>query len=152
MLDAGLITALTLAVGTFTQLSTRNLEAGKARALGLGTAAAGLAVAALAASADSVPLAFVAAVPLGTAYGLCLASGLGATEHLAAPHERGAATAAFLALTYIGFAAPWAITTAASRVGAVPALAGASALAGATALATAAAARAVRRTPDRGTR
>ena len=64
---------------------------------------------------DSLPW-LVAAAPLfGAGSGLCLAAGLTLTGRLAAPTRRGALTAVFLALAYVGFAAPYLVTATARR-------------------------------------
>jgi hypothetical protein len=50
----------------------------------------------------------VAAAPLlGAGGGLCLAAGLTLTARLAAPSRLGALTSLFLAIAYLGFAAPF---------------------------------------------
>jgi hypothetical protein len=46
---------------------------------------------------------------LGLAYGLCLASGLRQAEQLAGAHDRGAVVACYFAVSYVGFAAPYAL-------------------------------------------
>jgi len=49
----------------------------------------------------------IAAVLLGSAYGLCLVSGLRQAEQMAGPTERGAVVACYYALAYLGFATPY---------------------------------------------
>jgi hypothetical protein len=69
-------------------------------------------------------------VLLGLAYGLCLVSGLRQAEHLAGAHDRGAVVACYFALSYVGFAAPYAVegmNSAFGRVGAFVTLAAAAA-------------------------
>lgn len=144
---AGLLTALTLGVGTAVQPLVRRLGPARSGVVGLLTAAAGLGTGA---AATAVPaLVIAAAVLLGAAYGLCLTAGLRSTEALAGPTEPGTANAVFLALTYLGFAAPLALT--ATATGPVAALPAAAALAALTAAWIAVAPRHVR-TPTRRTR
>ena len=78
----------------------------------------------------------VAAVPFGMAYGMCLVAGLRETERLAPAHERGASIAIFLALSYLGFGAPYAFDLLEGAVGTRASLIALAALAAATALAT----------------
>jgi MFS family permease len=127
---AGLMTALAFAGGVGVQPLARRLETRRrhtAVVAGLGCAAAGSAVGiAAVASADRV-LAGTGAVLLGLAYGLCLVSGLHQAEHLASAHDRGAVVACYFALTYLGFAVPYAVDgldAAFGQVGAFAALAG----------------------------
>ena len=49
---------------------------------------------------------------LGSGGGLCLAAGLTLTARLAAPTRRGALTALFLAIAYLGFAVPFVMAVA----------------------------------------
>ncbi len=131
VLGTGVLTAVTLGAGTAAQALARRLNPDAAALTGLGCAVAGLAVAAAAATVTG--LVFVAAVALGAAYGLCLNGGLRTTAHLSDPAHRGAATSMFLALTYLGFAAPWLLLTASTTVPPAVALLGAGALAAVTA-------------------
>ena len=102
----GVLAGVTLGAGT--------LVAGLQRPLGRWTAVVGTAVgaagfataAAFATTGDAVWL--VATAPLlGSGGGLCLAAGLTLTGRLAAPTRRGALTALFLAIAYLGFAVPF---------------------------------------------
>jgi predicted MFS family arabinose efflux permease len=108
----GVLAGVTLGAGT--------LVAGLQRRLGPWTAVVGSVLgaagfAAATAFAMTATLAWlVAAAPLlGAGGGLCLAAGLTLTGRLAAPSRRGALTSVFLALAYIGFAAPFLTATAA---------------------------------------
>jgi predicted MFS family arabinose efflux permease len=130
---AGLMTALAFGAGVAVQPLARRLETRRRHAAvagGLGCAAAGAAVSIPAvASADHV-LAGTGAVLLGLAYGLCLVSGLRQAEHLAGAHDRGAVVACYFALSYVGFAAPYAVdglNSLLGRAGTFAALAGAAA-------------------------
>jgi len=105
---AGLMTALSFAVGIAVQPFARRLPDMLAGVVtGLGCAAAGAAVGIAAVAAANRVLAGLAAVLLGLAYGLCLVSGLRQAEHMAGPDERGAVIACYYALAYVGFAVPY---------------------------------------------
>jgi predicted MFS family arabinose efflux permease len=109
---AGLMTALAFGAGIGVQPAARRLAARRPQAglaAGLGCAAAGAAVSAVAVAGPSQPLAGLAAVLLGLAYGLCLVSGLHQAEQLAGPDDRGTVLAAYYVLAYLGFAAPYAV-------------------------------------------
>jgi hypothetical protein len=109
---AGLMTALAFGAGIGVQPAARRLAARRPQAglaAGLGCAAAGAAVGAVAVAGPSQPLAGLAAVLLGLAYGLCLVSGLHQAEQLAGPGDRGTVLAVYYVLAYLGFAAPYAV-------------------------------------------
>jgi hypothetical protein len=109
---AGLMTALAFGAGIGVQPAARRLAAAWPQAglvTGLGCAAAGAAVGAAAVAGPSQPLAGLAAVLLGLAYGLCLVSGLQQAEELAGPADRGTVLAGYYVLAYLGFAAPYAV-------------------------------------------
>jgi hypothetical protein len=102
----GVLAGVTLGAGT--------LVAGLQRRLGrwtavVGTAlgAAGFATAAAFATTGDVVWLVATAPLLGSGGGLCLAAGLALTGRLAAPTRRGALTALFLAIAYLGFAVPF---------------------------------------------
>lgn len=123
---SGLVTGLTLGTGVAVQPFARRLEDRhplRAGQLGLGLAAAGTLLGALAVREQALGLVLAAALPLGAAYGLCLVSGLRESERLARPDERGATLAVFYALTYVGFAAPYLLAALAHRTGDAGALA-----------------------------
>lgn len=107
---AGVATALTLGAGVLAQPFARRIEEGRrlaAAAAGLLAAGIALAIGLAAEDAGSKALVLIAAIPFGIAYGMCLVSGLRETERLAPADERGASIAIFLALTYLGFGAPY---------------------------------------------
>ena len=107
---AGVVAALTLGCGVLVQPFARRIEDRRrlaAAAVGLLAAAAALAIGLEADDAGSKALVLLAAIPFGIAYGMCLVSGLRETERLAPATERGASIAVFLALTYVGFGAPY---------------------------------------------
>jgi len=102
----GVLAGVTLGAGT--------LVAGLQRQLGrwtavVGTAlgAAGFATAAAFATTGDIVWLVATAPLLGSGGGLCLAAGLTLTGRLAAPTRRGALTAMFLAIAYVGFAVPF---------------------------------------------
>jgi hypothetical protein len=101
----------------FAEFGTR---LGTCRASGL--AAAGLCLGVVATATHSEALVVLAAVPFGSAYGMCLVAGLRETERLAPAHERGASVAIFLALSYLGFTVPYVFQVLAGSVGAQAAL------------------------------
>lgn len=73
---------------------------------GLPVIVAGTLVAAAAAALGAPALAVVAALVLGTGYGMCLVAGLLEAQRAAAPDELATLTALYWALTYLGFLLP----------------------------------------------
>jgi hypothetical protein len=120
------MTALSFAPGVAVQPFARRLRNPLTGAVaGLACGAAGTAVGIAAVAGPDRVLAGLAAVLLGLAYGLCLVSGLRQAEHIAAAGERGAVTACYYALAYLGFAAPYlaaGLGAAAGKTGAFVAL------------------------------
>jgi MFS family permease len=131
---AGLMTALTFAAGIGVQPAARRLVAREPQAgviAGLVAMTVGAAVSAAAVAAGSRTLAGVAAVLFGLAYGLCLVSGLSQVERLVGELDRGAVVACYYVLTYLAFAAPYAVdglNGVLGRPGAFAALAGVAAV------------------------
>lgn len=114
---AAVVAGLTLLAGVLVQPWARRLEfrrTGSAARAGLIAVAAGMAVGALACSSGQPSLVVVAALTLGAGYGTCLVAGLLAVGRLAPAGGLGRLTAAFYALTYVGFAAPLVLSAAAS--------------------------------------
>jgi MFS family permease len=97
----------------------------------LGVLGLGLGVAVVELSAW--PLVLPTGALLGGAYGLCLAAGLNDVDELSEPDERGAVTATFYALSYVGMGAPFLIVELSGPLGATATLAGLAALVAATA-------------------
>jgi MFS family permease len=132
------ITALTALSGVLIQPFARRLDrhAGDNRAAlaGLLVLAGGLALGAVTAQAQQPWLLVPCAIVLGCAYGLCLVAGLIEAQQLANEAALARLTAAYYALTYLGFAAPFLFALAAHVAG-YPLLL---IIASATALATAA--------------
>jgi hypothetical protein len=129
----GVLAGVTLGAGT--------LVAGLQRRLGRWTAvvgsalgAVGYAAAALFASTGWLPWLVAAAPLLGSGGGLCLAAGLTLTARLAAPTRRGALTALFLAIAYLGFAVPFLMAVVARASSSAVPLAAAAGLTGLLAL------------------
>jgi hypothetical protein len=112
------ITCLTALAGVMIQPVARRLEAGArphaGALLGLIVLGAGLALGALAADARESWLLFPCALLLGSAYGLCLVAGLLEVQRLAPPGALAGLTATFYVFTYLGFAAPYLMTVAAT--------------------------------------
>ncbi|HTX10434.1 MAG TPA: MFS transporter [Solirubrobacteraceae bacterium] len=110
------VTSLTALSGVLIQPVARRLEAGArdqaGSMLGLLVLATGLALGALAAAVHETWLLVPCSLVLGSAYGLCLVAGLVEVQRLGPERALGALTAAYYALTYIGFAAPYLMTLA----------------------------------------
>jgi MFS family permease len=105
----GVLAGITLGAGALVAPAQRRLGRWTA-VVGTALGTAGCAAAALFVATDALPW-LVAAAPLfGAGGGLCLAAGLTLTGRLAAPTRRGALTAVFLAVAYVGFAAPYLVT------------------------------------------
>jgi MFS family permease len=111
------ITTLTAVAGVLIQPLARRLEvraaSNRAGITGLLVLAGGLALAAATAQAQRDWLLVPCAVVLGCAYGLCLVAGLIEVQRIADNHALARLTAAYYALTYLGFAAPYLLALAA---------------------------------------
>jgi MFS family permease len=132
------VTSLTALSGVLIQPLARHLRSGahgnRAATAGLLVLTAGLALASVTASVQAVWLLVPCAIVLGCAYGLCLVAGLIEIQRIADSGALAGLTAVYYALTYVGFAAPYALAQG-SRVARYPLLLAATA---AFALATAA--------------
>lgn len=113
----GVLAGITLGAGALVAPAQRRLGRWTA-VVGTALGTAACVAAALFVATDAVAWLVVAAPLFGAGSGLCLAAGLTLTGRLAAPTRRGALTAVFLALAYVGFAAPYVVTAAASRTAA----------------------------------
>jgi MFS family permease len=102
----GVVAGLSLGVGVLVQPLEARLGVVRAAPLAAALGAGGVALGLVATLTGQPAVLLPAAVLLGGAYGLALASGLTATQWLAAPAARGALVATFYAVTYVGFAAP----------------------------------------------
>jgi predicted MFS family arabinose efflux permease len=100
------ITMLTALSGVLIQPLARRLD-GRAAGIGMVVLAAGLALSALAVDEKQVWMLVPTGLILGSAYGMTLVAGLVEIHRLADPSALGGLTAAFYALTYLGFAAPY---------------------------------------------
>lgn len=102
--------AVTCLAGLLVQpLARRIAHRGGRRLLGVSmlTIAAGMVVAALAATLVQPALVLVTALVLGAGYGGAMVYGLAEVARIAAPHELARLTALFQAGTYVGFATPY---------------------------------------------
>jgi len=112
------ITSLTALAGVLIQPLARRLEAhaqsNRAGIAGLLVLAGGLALGAVTAHAQHVWLLVPCAIVLGCAYGLCLVAGLVEVQRIAQADALAGLTAAYYALTYLGFAAPFLLALAAN--------------------------------------
>jgi MFS family permease len=102
----GLLAGVTLGAGTLVAPLQRRLGPWTA-VVGTALGAAGFAAATAFATTGRLPWLVATAPLLGSGGGLCLAAGLTLTARLAAPTRRGALTALFLAIAYLGFAVPF---------------------------------------------
>lgn len=134
---AALIAGLTLGVGILIQPLARRLDRTpgvRGIVAGLAAIAAALLLGAPAAHTHEWPLVVPASVLFGAGYGLCLVCGLLEVQRLSPPDELASITAIFYALTYVGFAAPIALSELEHLAAAATLLLGAAALAILTAL------------------
>ncbi len=109
---AGVLAGVTLGTGVLVQPLARRLDDRRpllAAQVGLVGSALGCLLGVAALASDVRWLLLLAGPVLGAAYGACLVSGLRETERLTDPEERGATVAVYYALTYLGFAAPYAL-------------------------------------------
>jgi hypothetical protein len=115
------ITMLCALAGVLIQPAGRRIDArsgsNPAAIAGLLVLVAGLALAVVTALDGAVWMLVPSSIVLGCAYGLCLVAGLIEVQRLADQRALAAATAAYYALTYVGFAAPFLLTLGARAVG-----------------------------------
>jgi len=123
----GVLAGVTLGAGTLVAPLQQRLGRWTA-VIGSALGAAGFATAALFATSGWLPWLILTAPLLGSGGGLCLAAGLTLTARLAAPTRRGALTALFLAIAYLGFAVPFLMAVAAGATSPVVPLAAAAGL------------------------
>jgi predicted MFS family arabinose efflux permease len=114
---AAAISSVTALAGVLIQPVGRRLEAraqgNRAGVTGLLLLGAGLALSAGTAVADQIWLLIPCAIVLGAAYGLCLIAGLLEIQRLAEAGAVAGLTAAYYALSYLGFGAPYVLALAA---------------------------------------
>jgi hypothetical protein len=118
---AALVTMLTAVAGVLIQPLARRLEAhaasNQAGIAGLLVLSGGLVLGAATAQAQQPWLLVPCAIVLGCAYGLCLVAGLLEVQRIADGDGLASLTAAYYALTYLGFAAPFLLALAAHLAG-----------------------------------
>lgn len=103
----GVAAALALGTGVAAQVVARRAEWGpRAGITGALLAATGFALAARVDASADVALFVLASVVLGSAYGLCLRSGLVDVENLTPPEHRGITIGIYYVCTYLGFGLP----------------------------------------------
>ncbi|KRB80474.1 hypothetical protein ASE01_03155 [Nocardioides sp. Root190] len=103
----GVAAALALGTGVAAQVIARRAEWGpRAGIAGALLAAVGFSLAAVVDASADVALFVVVAVVLGSAYGLCLRSGLVDVENLTPPAHRGITIGIYYVCTYLGFGLP----------------------------------------------
>ena len=109
------ITALCALAGVLIQPLARRLDTRRNRSgtVGLLLLGAGLVLAAVTTETRETWMLVPSATVLGSAYGLCLVAGLVEIQALAGQGALAGLTAAFYALTYLGFAAPYLLAEAA---------------------------------------
>jgi hypothetical protein len=113
------VAALTALSGIAVQPIARRLDApGRPRLLvgALALVVAGMLIAAGSAAASSMGLVVAAAVVLGAAYGACQVCGLLEVQRLAPPTALAGMTAAYQALSYLGFALPYLLAASAGAI------------------------------------
>jgi MFS family permease len=127
------ITTLCAFTGVLIQPLGRRLDehaaSNRAATTGLLVLAAGLALGALTAQDQATWLLVPCSIVLGSAYGLCLVAGLVEIQRLADERSLAGLTAAYYALTYLGFAAPFLLALGARLTSYTLLLAAAAALA-----------------------
>ena len=87
-------------------MCSSDLVRGRQAVVGLALAAVATLLLALDVRLGSVALALVAAALLGTAYGICLLTGLVETQALADPERVAGLTGVYYSLIYVGFLLP----------------------------------------------
>ena len=113
------VAALTALSGIAVQPLARRLDVpGRPRLLvgALALVVAGMLIAAGSAAASSMGLVVAAAVVLGAAYGACQVCGLLEVQRLAPPTALAGMTAAYQALSYLGFALPFLLAASAGAI------------------------------------
>lgn len=117
---ATLLTVLTLGSGALVQRwvpALARLTNDREALAGIALMSLGVILVAVEVGAQSLVLAVVAAVTLGTAYGITIVAGLVEVRRIAAEESLPGLTGIFYALTYIGFALPVVLAAARPWVG-----------------------------------
>jgi MFS family permease len=113
----GLITAMTLLAGVLVQAPLRRIAPRRAASIGLSVGAVGLLFGFYVASRGWPGALLFAAMLLGAAYGATFISGLRWVEGATTATTRGRVMGIFYVFTYVGFAAPFVLSTLARRSG-----------------------------------
>lgn len=106
---SGLLCVVALGCGVAVQRVAARIDTPlSARGVGaaLAVTAPAMVLAAIAAGADSLAWAFVAAAALGASYGMLLVAGLREIQRIAGPDDLAGLTAVFYSMTYFGFFIP----------------------------------------------
>ncbi|MFC9788117.1 MFS transporter [Rhodococcus sp. NPDC127528] len=112
---SSLLCVVALACGFGVQALGRRIDtphSARAVLVALAILVVGMVIGAAAADRLTVPLALLAAVVLGSGYGMALVSGLQEIQRIAGPDDLAGLTAVFYSLTYLGFAVPAAMAIA----------------------------------------
>ncbi|MGZ1490360.1 MFS transporter [Brevibacterium sediminis] len=108
-LYATVLTVVTLGAGALVQNIVpwiNRLTGGRALVVGLGLMTVGMGLGAVAALLADPILAFIVAIVLGVAYGICVVSGLIIVQAIASPQELAGITGVYYSLAYSGFLLP----------------------------------------------
>lgn len=119
ILIAGLCAFLTMGSGVVIQQLAGRIRASAFHSMVLAAVGMALCLAVLAAAHHgwAVFLLPIAAIVMGSSYGIGMLSGLAETQSIADPTELGAATGVFYSLTYLGFFAPFILSLLGPAVG-----------------------------------
>jgi MFS family permease len=108
-LYATVLTVVTLGAGALVQNlvpGINRVTGGRAIVVGLGLMSLGMALGVVAALAANAVLAFVVAIVLGLAYGICVVAGLIIVQAIAEPDDLAGITGVYYSLAYSGFLLP----------------------------------------------
>lgn len=119
ILIAGLCAFLTMGSGVVIQQLAGRIRVSAFHSMVLAAVGMALCLAVLAAAHHgwAVFLLPIAAIVMGSSYGIGMLSGLAQTQSIADPTELGAATGVFYSLTYLGFFAPFILSLLGPAVG-----------------------------------
>ncbi len=119
ILIAGLCAFLTMGSGVVIQQLAGRIRVSAFHSMVLAAVGMALCLAVLAAAHHgwAVFLLPIAAIVMGSSYGIGMLSGLAETQSIADPTELGAATGVFYSLTYLGFFAPFILSLLGPAVG-----------------------------------
>lgn len=119
VLVAGLCALLTMGSGVVIQQLAGRIRVSAFHSMVLAAVGMALCLAVLAAAHHgwAVFLLPIAAIVMGSSYGIGMLSGLAETQSIADPTELGAATGVFYSLTYLGFFAPFILSLLGPAVG-----------------------------------